>query len=85
MTKMKASKSYKEVLLASLKDPEEAAEYLNAALEEGDEEALWLALRNVAEANGLNFERVEHASAATPIILNALSNTLHLRFATAAK
>lgn len=77
---MKASKSYKEVLLASLKDPNEAAEYLNAALEDGDEQALWLALRSVAEANGLSFERIEHA----PVILNALSNTLHLRFATAA-
>lgn len=82
---MKKTKSYKEVLLASLKDPNEAAEYLNAALEAGDEEALWLALQNVAEANGLNFERVEQTPAVTPIILNALSNTLNLRFATAAK
>lgn len=34
---MKATKSYQESLLVSLRDPEEAAEYLNAALEESDE------------------------------------------------
>ena len=82
---MKASKSYKEVLLGYLKDPEEAAEYLNAALEAGDKEALWLAFQNVAEANGLGFERVEHADTVMPVILNALSNRLSLRFAAAAK
>ncbi len=82
---MKITKSYQEMLLASLNDPDEAAEYLNAALEAGDEKALWLALQNVAEANGLSFERVEPASAAMPVILNALSNSLHLRFTTAAK
>ncbi len=35
-----------------LKDPENAAGYLNAAIEEGDKDALLLALRNIAEAEG---------------------------------
>lgn len=46
------SRDYQTELLEGLKDPEEAAEYLNAALEEGDPEAFLLALRNVAEARG---------------------------------
>jgi len=35
-----------------LKDPENAAGYLNAVLEEEDKDALLLALRNIAEAEG---------------------------------
>ena len=35
-----------------LKDPENAAGYLNAVLEEEDQDALLLALRNIAEAEG---------------------------------
>jgi probable addiction module antidote protein len=44
--------SYQQDLIESLKDPCEAAAYLNAAIEEGDREVFLLALRNVAEANG---------------------------------
>lgn len=43
---------YQMDLIKALKDPEEAAAYLNAALAEGDRETFLLALRNVAEANG---------------------------------
>lgn len=43
---------YQKDLIEALKDPAEAAAYLNAALEEGDKEGFLLALRNVAEANG---------------------------------
>ncbi|NVO00232.1 MAG: putative addiction module antidote protein [Geobacteraceae bacterium] len=43
---------YQKDLIEALKDPTEAAAYLNAALEEGDRETFLLALRNVAEANG---------------------------------
>jgi len=43
---------YQKDLIEALKDPEEAAAYLNAALEVGDRELFLLALRNVAEANG---------------------------------
>lgn len=44
--------SYQQDLIQSLKDPCEAAAYLNAAIEEGDRALFLLALRNVAEANG---------------------------------
>jgi probable addiction module antidote protein len=50
------TKSYQATLIESLKDPEEAAAYLNAALEEHAEDAeelFLLALRNVAEAHGI--------------------------------
>jgi len=42
---------YQKDLIEALKIPEEAATYLNAALEKGDRETFLLALRNVAEAN----------------------------------
>jgi DNA-binding phage protein len=48
---MKATE-YQKDLIEALKDPAEAAAYLNAALEEGDRETFLLALCNVAEANG---------------------------------
>jgi probable addiction module antidote protein len=44
--------SYQKDLIESLKDPCEAAAYLNAAIEEGDRAVFLLALRNVAEARG---------------------------------
>src|SRR3989344_7856046 len=44
--------TYQEDLIESLKDPKKAAEYLNAAIEDGDREAFLLALRNVAQAHG---------------------------------
>ena len=42
--------SYKADLLARLRDAEYASGYLNTVLEEGDEAAFQLALRDVAEA-----------------------------------
>lgn len=50
----KAAVSYVEGLLESLEDPEEAAAYLDAALEDGDPEVFLLALRDVAEARGMS-------------------------------
>jgi len=44
--------SYQRDLIEALKDPVEAAAYLNAAIEEGDRSVFLLALRNVAEAHG---------------------------------
>ncbi|MFH1207993.1 MAG: transcriptional regulator [Candidatus Omnitrophota bacterium] len=44
--------SYRDWLLKTLKDPEEAAEYLNAALEAGDKKAFLMALKNVIDARG---------------------------------
>lgn len=46
------TKNYHQFLIESLKDPEEAAEYLNEALEENDPKYFLKALRNVAEAFG---------------------------------
>jgi len=44
--------TYQEDLIEALKDPREAAAYLNAAMEEEDRSVFLLALRNVAAAHG---------------------------------
>ncbi len=44
--------AYQRDLVDALKDPVEAAAYLNAAIEDGDRAVFLLALRNVAEASG---------------------------------
>ena len=49
----KRTKSYQESLLQALQNPQEAAEYLTAALEDGDSAVFLLALRNVADAQGM--------------------------------
>lgn len=49
----KASVSYEEGLKEDLRNPEEAAAYLNAALEEEAQEIFLLALRDVANAHGI--------------------------------
>jgi len=46
------TKSYRDDLLESLKNPEEAAAYLDAALEGGDRTAFLLAIKDVTDANG---------------------------------
>lgn len=43
---------YEPWLIEQLKDPAEAAAYLEAVIEEGDQAALMLALRQVAQAQG---------------------------------
>ena len=43
---------YEDWLLEQLKDPTEAAAYLEAAIDEGDQAAIMLALRHVAQAQG---------------------------------
>ncbi len=45
-------KRYSETLNDILKDPKEAANYLNSILEDGDEKLFLLALRQVAQAQG---------------------------------
>lgn len=47
---MTKTRNYQDDLLEALKDSQEAAEYLNAALEDGDHEVFLTALRNVAQA-----------------------------------
>ena len=49
---MRKSMAYQTDLIESLRDAQEAEEYLNAALEENDPELFLRALRNVAEAQG---------------------------------
>jgi probable addiction module antidote protein len=49
---MKAALDFQKDLLKYLKDPEAAAEYLNAALENEDSRVFFIALRNVAAAQG---------------------------------
>jgi probable addiction module antidote protein len=49
---MKKSISYQDYLIESLKNKEEAAGYLNAALEGGDIQVFLLALHNVVQAQG---------------------------------
>lgn len=46
------SVAYEPLLLARLKDPAEAAAYVEAAIDEGDQPALMMALRHVAQAQG---------------------------------
>ena len=52
MKRFEPSVDYREGLLESLKNPREAIEYLNAALEDGDKDVFLLALRDVVEAWG---------------------------------
>jgi len=49
---MAKSRNYKNHLVESLKDSMEAAEYLNAALEDGEPEVFLLALRDVVNSYG---------------------------------
>jgi len=44
--------NYEDGLKAALLNPEEAAAYLDSALEENDQEVFLLALRDIAEAHG---------------------------------
>jgi DNA-binding phage protein len=47
---MPTTRNYHAYLIASLRDPQEAAAYLDAVLEDGSFEEIGLALKNVAEA-----------------------------------
>jgi probable addiction module antidote protein len=46
------SRKYQDSLVEALRDPKEAAAYLDAALEAGDRGAFLLAIRNVIDAFG---------------------------------
>lgn len=52
ITMPKRSVSHKEKLLEDLQNPEFAAEYFNAALEEGDMGVILLSVKNLVEAKG---------------------------------
>ena len=49
---MKKYNDYHEFLIECLKEPAQAAEYLNVSLEERDKDMFLVALKNVAEAHG---------------------------------
>lgn len=49
---MPASVPYEPLLIEELKDPVEAAAYLEAVFDEGDQGAIMVALRHVAQAHG---------------------------------
>lgn len=72
---MKPYKPYHASLIKALKNPEEAAAYLNAALEEGDEELFLVALKNVAEARG-GMAKLSHLTKLSrPNLYRVLSKT----------
>ena len=66
--------SYQGYLLESLKDPEEAAAYIEAVLELDDSAALLLALRQVAKAHGMA-EVARRADVGEKSLFRALSET----------
>jgi probable addiction module antidote protein len=92
------TKTYRESRLQALQEPNEAAEYLTAALEAGDTAVFLLALRDVADARGistlaakaqLNRENLyrmlsEHGNPQLDS-LTALLDSLDLRLAVAVK
>ncbi len=90
----KDTTDYRTSLLQDLRDPHEAAAYLTAALEEGDSAVFLLALRDVADAQGmttlatqaqLNRENLYRMLSAqgNPQLdsLTAVLDALHLRLA----
>jgi len=50
----KVTEKYENNLKEDLRDPVEAAEYLNAALEDGSQEVFLMALKDVADAKGIS-------------------------------
>ena len=50
----KITEKYENNLKADLRDPVEAAEYLNAALEDGSQEVFLMALKDIANAKGIS-------------------------------
>jgi probable addiction module antidote protein len=70
----KRTRSFKAGQLERLKDPGYAAQYINAAIEGGDNAALLLALRNVAEAQSVT-EVAHHAGVSRENVYRMLSET----------
>ena len=70
---MNKSTSYQDYLLESLSEPEEAAGYLNAALEGGDVNVFLLALQNVVKAQGGVSKLAEETHKSRTSLYKALS------------
>jgi len=82
--KRKASKSHNEAIIRELRnDPEFAAEYLRAALEDDDEPSvLLIALRRIAEARGGIAKVAKAAGIERESLYRALSVRGNPRFST---
>ena len=92
-------KSYHTYLINSLKDPEEAAAYLDSVFDDGDPDHILLALNNVAEARGLlsnmpdrsnqNWQEIYQQFTQQKVsdvsVLEMMLNTLGLRLSVAVK
>jgi probable addiction module antidote protein len=72
---MGKSKSYKKHLLKSLQDPEEAAAYLDACLEDDDIHVFLLALKDVSEAQGGMTKLSKDSSLNRQSLYRTLSNS----------
>ena len=72
---LSAAAPQNEWLTEQLRDAELSAEYLNAALAEGDQAAFMLALRNVAKARGGVAAVARHAGMNRVALSRALSGT----------
>ena len=75
-------KNYRERLLTKLKDPKEAAEYLNAAIQDADPRVFLLALQDIAEALGGMKWLAEHANLNRENLYRSLSMKGNPRFFT---
>ena len=71
----KKTKNYKAHLLKELQDPEEAAAYLDACLEDDDIHVFLLALKDVAEARGGMSKLANNSSLSRQSLYRTLSNT----------
>jgi DNA-binding phage protein len=81
---MPTSRSYRSYLIESLKDPQEAAAYLDAVLHDGSFEEVRLALTNVVEAQILMLEDTQLVSHRRAIY-ETLSQQSQLDFSTLLK
>jgi probable addiction module antidote protein len=76
------TKSYRDDLLNSLKDPEFASAYLAQALESGDQAVFLLALRDLVEAGGGASVVARQARIQRESLYKALSNRGNPRLTT---
>ena len=76
------TKSYRDDLLHSLKDPEFASAYLAQALESGDQAVFLLALRDLVEAGGGASVVARQARIQRESLYKALSNRGNPRLTT---
>lgn len=72
---MAKSIDYHDYLIESLRDPDEAAGYLNAALNDGDIDGFLEALRNVVEIHGGMAKLSEKASKGRNSLYKTIAKT----------